>query len=109
MNRNLLVLALIITLALPPSGTAKQNPGWNIQLIDLAGGSHTSIVLDSQDYPHISYGDGADRNLKYAKWNGSKWITDTIDSAGSVGSDTSIALDSQDYPHISYYDITIKI
>ncbi len=66
---------------------------------------YTSIALDSNNYPHISYcritGD-----LNYVKWTGSKWSMETVDSEGSVGWHASLALDSNDYPHISYRDAT---
>jgi len=62
--------------------------------------------LDSSDYPHISYHDGTHRSLKYAGWDGTDWIIQTVDSEETVGKFTSIALDSSDYPHISYYDGT---
>jgi PKD repeat protein len=69
-------------------------------------GRHTSIALDSSDHPHISYYDVTNCDLKYARWTGSAWEIETVDSAGDVGTDTSIALDSSDHPHISYCDLT---
>jgi uncharacterized membrane protein len=45
-------------------------------------------------------------DFKYAKWTGSSWSIQTVDSTGSVGAYTSIALDSSNNPHISYYDTT---
>jgi hypothetical protein len=62
------------------------------------------LALDSKGYPHISYYDVDNGNLKYARWNGSSWEIQTVDSEGDVGMWTSIALDAKDYPHISYYD-----
>ena len=69
-------------------------------------GSITSIALDSNGYPHISYSTNSD--LKYAKWTGTAWSKTTADSSGRVGEYISIALDSNGYPHISYYDSTNK-
>ena len=81
---------------------------WNIQTVDSIGyvGSSTSLALDLSDYPHISYRDGGNGDLKYATWTGSAWSIQTVDSAGDVGMYTSIALDSLNNPHISYYDDT---
>jgi hypothetical protein len=79
--------------------------------VDSAGaaGWHTSITLDSNNYPHISYlKDYPACDLMYAKWNGSSWEIETVDSGRTVGLYTSIALDSNNYPHISYYDHTNK-
>ncbi|MCK5292432.1 MAG: hypothetical protein KAR39_10510 [Thermoplasmata archaeon] len=70
-----------------------------------------SVALDSHDLPHISYcdevlSDPHDADLKYARWVGSNWSIETVDSDGNVGLDNSIALDSHDYPHIAYFDDT---
>ncbi|MEI7481806.1 MAG: FlgD immunoglobulin-like domain containing protein [Elusimicrobiota bacterium] len=84
--------------------------GWSIQTVDSTGeGEYLSIALDSSNNPHISYYDGyhsANGDLKYAKWTGSAWSVQTVDSVGWAGYYTSIALDSGNNPHISYYDVT---
>jgi hypothetical protein len=69
-------------------------------------GSYSSLALDSQNRPRISYYDHANGDLKYASWSGSQWDTVTVDSVGDVGSYTSLALDGSGNPHISYYDAT---
>ncbi len=80
--------------------------GWSLETVDSTGniGMFTSIALDSNQYPHISYWDNSNDDLKYAKWTGSSWSKETVDSTGGNGKYTSIALDSNQYPHISYYD-----
>jgi PKD repeat protein len=77
--------------------------GWEIQIVDNEGyvGSHTSIVLDSLDRPHISYFDDDQNALKYARWTGSSWSMETVDPNG--GQHTSIALDENNNPHIAYH------
>ncbi|MDD5687103.1 MAG: carboxypeptidase regulatory-like domain-containing protein [Elusimicrobia bacterium] len=77
--------------------------GWSLQTVDSGDdvGDFTSIALDSNNYPHISYHDNTNNSLKYAKWNGTAWSTTTVDT-GFLGEDTSIALDSNNNPHISY-------
>lgn len=34
----------------------KDDSGWHIMTVDSSGGNFTSLVLDSKDFPHISYG-----------------------------------------------------
>ena len=82
--------------------------GWEIEIVDSAEyvGNFTSIALDTNNYPHISYRDSTNYDLKYAKWTGASWSIQTVDKAGDVGNCTSIALDTNNYPHISYLDFT---
>ncbi|UCE39268.1 MAG: hypothetical protein JSW00_08635 [Thermoplasmata archaeon] len=70
-----------------------------------------SIALDSDDNPTICYSWGDINNdnfetneLRYQKYNGSRWIEETVDSSKNIGLYSSIAMDSKDYLHISYYD-----
>jgi hypothetical protein len=71
---------------------------WSIQTVDPNGGIHSSLALDSNNNPCISYywlGD-----VKFARWNGSAWNIQTVDSMATV--DSSLALDASGYPCISY-------
>ncbi len=84
---------------------------WSIEMVDESGGGWSSIDLDSNEDPHISYfGNnyyypGFSRNdLKYAKWDGNAWSIQTVDSDGDVGLETSMALGIDDKPQISYSD-----
>jgi len=65
-------------------------------------GGYTSIAIDEQDNPHISF--YGNLMLKYAHWTGSSWIIETVDSGyeDAIGLFTSIALDSEGNPHFSY-------
>ena len=79
---------------------------WVIETVDNAGdvGQHTSIAVDGNQRPHISYNrwKATDTDLKYAAWNGS-WKIETVDNGSEAGQYSSLALDSNDNPHISYY------
>ena len=106
----LVVVVLLLSLVVSPPlvKPVKADPGWYIETVDSIGGVGTwcSIALDGNNYPHISYYDETNDDLKYARWNGTAWNTQTVDSAGDVGASTSIALDVNGYPHISYGDNT---
>ena len=83
---------------------------WIEQTIDFGGwlsvGMENSLVLDSNDFPHISYHDDVSGDLKYAFWDGSAWHIEVVDSYGDVGRYSSLYLDSNDNPHITYYQDT---
>ena len=80
--------------------------------VDAAGTAavYTSLALDSGGKPHISYHyneeGGAEGDLKYARWSGSRWEVGTVDSQGNTGLHNSLALDSAGRAHISYLDAT---
>lgn len=78
--------------------------GWFVETVD--SGSFSSIDLDSNGFPHISYYDASNGDLKYAKYNGTTWAIEIIDEVGDVGSYSSLGIDLQDFAHISYYDAT---
>lgn len=85
---------------------------WVIETIDTESlaGSTTSIVLDPEGTPHISYADNCDRGRgrcdifsRYARRSGGQWRIETIDGPGA-GWHSSIALDLQGVPHVAYYE-----
>ena len=85
---------------------------WQIETVDDDTGSihsyngGTSLALNAEDYPHISYRDWGNQTLRYAYWEGSGWISETVDSSANVGEFSSLALDAAGHPHISYHDLT---
>jgi hypothetical protein len=83
-----------------PAGVSAQ--AWQTQTVDTAGqvGTHTSLALDVEDLPHISYRDYGRLDLRYAHYDGITWISETVDVLDDGGLYTSLALDSTGHPHI---------
>jgi hypothetical protein len=84
---------------------------WKNVTIDTSSdvGYYCSLVLDSNDIPHICYFDKNNGDLKYAYLNDTNWEIQILDSEGDVGYDCVIALDGFDNPHIVYYEHTKEI
>jgi hypothetical protein len=83
--------------------------GWNIQVVDPEGGDYgISLALDQQGNPHISYecenSDGSDTGeLRYASWNGAKWVIQSVEKTGATSLTSALAFDSEGIPHICYH------
>ncbi len=90
---------------------------WLTQTVESDAGLYTSIALDKEGKPHISYCSytvvAYDRGtylavtgIKYARWTGSTWITQTVDTniygQQYATHHISIALNSTDIPYIAY-------
>jgi len=84
------------------SGPARADDGatWVVETLDDIDVVSTSLKLDSQDNPHISYSDGGIDSLYYIQWTGTHWTKETVD-AGMAWTN-SLALDTGDQPHIGY-------
>lgn len=82
-------------------------PAWHNWLVDETGdvGQYSSLALNSTGQPRISYYDATNKDLKYASWNGSAWVSSAMITAGDVGEYSSLVL-NDDYYTISYYDRT---
>lgn len=79
----------------------KTGDTWNIETVGEpvdAMRPGLSIALDSDNMPHIAFGDADPDSAWYATKVGNEWVIEKIG-----GIDPSLALDSDDNPHISYY------
>src|SRR5438046_2895414 len=101
-------LTLTLALALLGADSAVAATPFVHETVDAPGivGGFTSLVLDVQGSPHISYYDFFNLDLKYAGKGGGVWTIETVDATGDVGCYTSLAIDAQGNPRISYYDNT---
>lgn len=67
------------------------------------GGEYTSLAVDFNLDPHVSYFNGNGNALVYAHHDGTSWVNTVVDTVGTgVTIHTAIALDAQDEPHIAY-------
>ena len=84
--------------------TAAADP-WNLSCVDcprfFESMTDRSLRLDSSNRPNLAYGGD---HLYFSAFDGSAWISETVDSAAGVGAYASLVLSSTNQPHISYYD-----
>jgi hypothetical protein len=66
-------------------------------------GNFVSLALDSAGKPAVAYYDATNADLKYAKFNGSSWDTQTVESTKKVGYYPSLQFTKSDQPVIAYY------
>jgi|WetSurMetagenome_2_1015567.scaffolds.fasta_scaffold56066_1 hypothetical protein len=83
---------------------------WSTKTVESVRSKYVSIAVDSHNNPHLVYAAiSPSSQLEYAKWTGSSWNTQTIDSTGDFSfASCSIALDSNDIPHVAYYDYSTR-
>jgi len=86
----------------PENSTDNQ---WQTQVIDGGiTGETSSIAVDSNGNPHISYQgvNGQNDVLKYASKDSTGWSIEIADSTPYSGDYSSLAIDKKNNPHISY-------
>src|SRR6056297_3681871 len=76
----------------------------NIETVDEGStqGYHSSLVIDEEGKPHISFTESGSKFLKYAYFDGDEWVTENVVEGSSYINQTSIALDSEGYPCIAF-------
>ncbi len=85
---------------------------WQCTSVDAAGASSTSMSMDTNGKPWITYYDGTNTALDVAKYVGTggncslsaAWQCTQVDNSASDGQYSSIAFDATGNPWISYYD-----
>ena len=77
---------------------------WHIETVDHEHGKFSSIAIDHNNLPHISYYDEDNWTLNYVYFNENQWSFETVNDEAGVGQFTSISLDTQDHVHITYLD-----
>ncbi len=78
---------------------------WQVEMIDPENyvGSYATLVLDSNDYPHIAYLDNTNRDIKYAAYDGNDWHIERIASDAWDDNVAALALGPNGRPQIAYY------
>ena len=83
--------------------------GWSVTTVDSSGGYSTSIAVDVDNQPHISYVDYGG-NLKYARRDGATWIAQAIpDVSASWDGRTSIAMGSSGAVNIAFSTMSHQV
>jgi len=103
MKNSLIYIVILISINI----SFASSPKWYIETVDNTDfvGDNTSIKIDSNDYPHISYNEfNYDGELRYAYFDGEKWNIEIVDNNGNIQGSTSLALDYKYNPHIAYED-----
>ena len=83
---------------------------WQVELADPSyfPGEYSAAQVDGAGRVHLAYYSGwasnsGEHDLLYARWDGSTWHWEAVDTEGAVGKYVSLALDAAGRPHISFY------
>ncbi|MEA3559363.1 MAG: hypothetical protein U9R75_08940 [Candidatus Thermoplasmatota archaeon] len=86
----------------------KNTTGWHVETVDGDDnvGKCTSIAIDGDDRPHISYYLLTNWDLRHARLVNGEWELETVDSEYKVGDGSSLAVDEYGKFFIAYFDWT---
>ena len=80
---------------------------WDRKVVDSGSGvtgGRISVALAEDGSPAVSFFDDDNSDLKYSKWDGLDWVTDTVYSNGLVGKYNSLRFTPDGIPHIAFSD-----
>jgi hypothetical protein len=93
----------------------QQSRTWKKQAIPLNSdviAYYTSIALDSNDYPSISFyeyrgpkGTDISVRMRVVVWNGNNWQVQTVDGQNQSGKFNALAIDAQNHKHLVYANV----
>lgn len=72
-------------------------------------GDHCSLAIDSEGMPAVAYydeqshSDRTHRFLKFARFDGLRWVRETVDEYGNTGLFNTLWFDAEDTPYICSY------
>jgi uncharacterized protein YfiM (DUF2279 family) len=78
--------------------------GWIRESLTTNGGPNrfSSLVLDAQDHPRVSFIGWNSADVQYGAYDGSDWTFETV-AAGQGWSFTGLAFDAAGAPMVAYY------
>ncbi len=75
---------------------------WHVSSVDLSySDGPNSLALGRDRFPRIAYAWNTGV-LRFARWNGSAWLAETVETDTVIARHISLALDRNDRPSISY-------
>jgi hypothetical protein len=91
--------------------------GWTIMIVDesVQCGRFCSLSFNEQGYPAIAYyaarnhsGSTTLQDLKFAEYNGSAWITETVSAEGDIGHHNTLLFDRNGTAYICTYSELLR-
>jgi hypothetical protein len=70
------------------------------------GGGFISLAFDSKGRAGMSYFVADNEDLRYAHFDGRRWVRQTVASKGSQGKNTTLMFDAANQPSIFFYNQT---